>query len=228
MRAVRPPPVLTGKGPLLKALARALAPTEGDGDVAATEFLRMVLWDAGMEAVPDAREAYQAFVREEVLPRLMPLVRLDKLHDLVRRTIGEEGSVHPPPLKAHGSVPGDKTIPARRARVVIVEPDAFRRIGMSRELVRAGFDVEVVATPPEVLSVEAFHALVISLDREGELVVRKLAESGTRAGLVTFESEAGRDAVKRVIERWPNDRVAVVARDAPPATLCARVKIVTS
>lgn len=223
MRAVRPPPVLTGKGPLLKALSRAL-----DGDAAATEFLRMVLWDAGMEAVPDAREAYQAFVREEVLPRLMPIVRLDKLHDLVRRTIGEEGSLHPPPLKTHGATPGEKTIPARRARVVFVEPDAFRRIAVSRELVRAGFDVEVVATPIEVLNVDAFHAVVLSVEGDGAAVIKKLAEQQTRAGLVTYESAAARESIKRIIELWPSDRVAVVARDAPPATLCARVKIVTS
>ena len=220
---MRPPPVLTGKGPLLKALSRAL-----DGDGPALEFLRMVLWDAGMEAVPDAREAYQAFVREEVLPRLVPMVRLERLHDLVRRTIGEEGSIHPPPLKTHGAAPGAAISPARRARVVIVEADAFRRIAVSRELVRAGFDVEVVATPIEVLRLDAFHALVLALDGDGEGVVRKLAETRTRAGLVTYDAPTARDSIKRTIDLWPSDRVAVVARDAPPATLCARVKIVVS
>jgi len=223
MRAVRPAPVLTGKGPLLKALSHAL-----DGERAAIEFLRMVLWDAGMEAVPDTREPYQAFVRDEVLPRLMPLVRLDKMHDLVRRTIGEEGSIHPPPLKSHGAVPGERAAPARRARVVIVEPDAFRRIAISRELVRAGFDVEVVASANEVLRLEAFHVVVLPLDGEGEAVARKLAESGTRAGLVTYDppNPEARAAIKRTIDAWPTDRVSIVARDAAPATLCARVKIV--
>ena len=44
MNAVRPtPPVLPGKGTLLKALEHALG-SEGE----AREFLRMVLWDAGM------------------------------------------------------------------------------------------------------------------------------------------------------------------------------------
>lgn len=221
MRAVPEPPVLTGKGPLLKALSRAL-----DGERAAAEFLRMVLWDAGMEAVPEVREPYQAFVRDEVLPRLMPMVRLEKLHDLVRRTIGEEGSLHPPPLRPHGAAPGAKTVPARRARVVLVEADAFRRIAISRELVRAGFDVEVVSTPAEVLGVDAFHVLVLRLDDDGEAVARKLAEGGTRAGLVTYDEPAAKGVLKRTIDTWPSDRVAIVPRDAPPATLCARVKIV--
>lgn len=221
LRAVSPKPVLTGKGPLLKALAHAL-----DGDKAATEFLRMVLWDAGMEAVPDAREPYQAFVRDEVLPRLMPLVRLEKLHDLVRRTIGEEGSMHPPPLRPHGAAPQPHKSATRRARVVIVESDAFRRIAISRELVRGGFDVEVVASPSEVLRVDAFHVVVLPLEGDGEMVARKLAEGGTRAGLVTYDRPDARSVLRKTIDAWPSDRVAVVPRDAPPATLCARVKIV--
>lgn len=221
MRAVRPTPVVTGKAALLRALKHAL-----DGEKEANEFLRMVLWDAHMQAVPEGRDAYEAFVREEVLPRLVPMVRLDKLHDLVRRTIGEEGSLHPPPLKVHGAVPGEQPAASRRARVVLVDADAFRRMGVSRELVRAGFDVEVVATPAEVLNVEAFHAVILPLDEEGERVARALASAGTRAGLVTYDDASHRAAVKRVIDAWPSDKVAIVGRDATPAALCSRVKIV--
>jgi len=225
MNAVRPlpAPVLPGKGTLLRALTHAIGNEREAG-----EFLRAVLWDAAMDAVPENAPGFEAFVREEVLPRLMPIVRLDRLHDLVRRTIGEEGSLYPPPLKAYGAAPGAQAPPARRPRVVIVEPDAFRRISTSRELVRAGFDVEVVATAEEVLRVEAFHAVVLALDDSGLSTVAELAKRGTRAGLVIYDDPTRRAAVKGVIDRWPNDRVSVLARDATPSVLTSRVRIVTS
>jgi hypothetical protein len=181
-----------------------------------------------MDAVPESPPGFETFVREEVLPRLMPMVRLDKLHDLVRRTIGEEGSLHPPPLKAHGATPGEPASPARRPRVVLVEADAFRRISSSRELVRAGFDVEVVATAEEVLRVEAFHAVVMALDDLGLAAANQLAQRGTRAGLVIYDDPGRRTAARTVIDNWPNDRVSVVARDAAPSVLTSRVRIVTS
>lgn len=224
INAVRPvSTVLTGRGTLLRALSHAF----GD-EREASEFLRAVLWDAGMDAVPEGAPAFEGFVREEVLPRLMPLVRLDRLHDLVRRTIGEEGSVHPPPLKTHGAAPGQNAPVGRRPRVVIVEADAFRRISSSRDLVRGGFDVEVVATAEEVLRVEAFHAVVMTLDDAGLNVARELAKRGTRAGLVIYDDPTRRSAVKSIIDSWPNDRVSVVARDAPPTVLTSRVRIVTT
>jgi hypothetical protein len=220
MNAVRPAPVLPGRGTLLKALEHALG-SEGE----AREFLRLVLWDAGMDAVPEGRLPFEAFVREEVLPRLMPMVRLDRLHDLVRRTIGEEGSMHPAPLKPYGATPGQK--PQGRPRVVIVEPDAFRRVGISRELVRE-FDVEVVTSAEDVLRVDAFHAVVMVLDAAGEKVARTLADRKTRAGLVLYDDPKQREAVKSIIDAWPSDRVSIVARDAAPAVLSSRVRIVTS
>lgn len=224
MNAVQPVrAVLPGRGTLLRALAHTLG-----NDHDASEFLRAVLWDAAMDAVPETRLGFEAFVRDEVLPRLMPIARLDRLHDLVRRTIGEEGSLHPPPLKAHGATPGARPAMARRPRVVIVEADAFRRISSSRELVRGGFDVEVVATAAEVLRVEAFHAVVMTLDDGGSSVASELAKRGTRAGLVIYDDPERRSAMKTVIDGWPNDRVSVVARDAPPSVLTSRVRIVTT
>jgi len=224
MNAVRPArAVLPGKRTLLRALTHALG-----GDREAKEFLREVLWDAGMDSVPENAIGFETFVREEILPRLMPMVRLDRLHDLVRRTIGEEGSLYPPPLKAHGATPGQSPRPAVRPRVVVVESDAFRRIAGSRELVRGGFDVEVVGSAEEVLRVDAFHAVVMHLDDAGLSVARELARRGTRAGLVVYDDPARRDAVKAIIDSWPNDRVSVVARDAPPSVLTSRVRIVTS
>lgn len=217
----QPPPVLPGKGNLLKALAHTLGTEEQ-----AREFLRGVLWDAGMDVVPEGRVPFEQFVRDEVLPRLMPIARLDRLHDLVRRTIGDEGSIHPAPLKAYGAVPGDKA--QGRPRVVIVEPDAFRRVGISRELVRVGFDVEVVASADEALGVDAFHAIVMMLDEPGEKVAQLLASRGTRAGLVIYDDPKRRDAAKTIIDQWPSDRVSIVARDAAPSVLCSRVRIVTS
>jgi hypothetical protein len=224
MAAVRGPvPLVTGRAPLLRALAHAFG-----SEREATSFLRDVLWDAGMDAVPEGRELYQAFVREEVLPRLMPLVRLDRLHDLVRRTIGEEGSLHPPPLKPYGGTPGTAAQPAvtRRARVVVVEPDSLRRIAVSRELVRAGFDVEALAAADEVLRVAAFHAVVMGVDLEGERVLAQLAAQGTRAGLVVFDDAAARAALKRTIDGWPHERLAIVGREASAATIAARVRVV--
>lgn len=215
------PPVLVGRATLLKALERALG-----GEKEARDFLRAVLWDAGMDVVPEGRVPFEAFVREEILPRLMPMVRLDRLHDLVRRTIGEEGSLHPAPLKSHGAVPGERI--KGRPRIVIVEPDAFRRVGISRELVRDGFDVEVVSSPEEVLRVEAFHAVVMRLDDAGEAVANSLAERGTRAGLVIYDDPVRRDAARSIIDRWPSDRVSIVARDAAPSVLSSRVRIVTT
>lgn len=221
MNAVRPvAPVVAGRGALLKALEHALG-TEAE----AREFLRIVLWDAGMDAVPDGRLPFEAFVRDELLPRLMPRVRLDRLHDLVRRTIGDEGSLHPAPLKPHGSAPGHQA--QGRPRVVIVEPDAFRRVGIARELVRE-FDVEVVTSAEEVLRVDAFHAVVMVLDTAGAAVARALAERKTRAGLVVYDDPKQRDVVKEIIDAWPSDRVSIVARDAAPSVLSSRVRIVTS
>ena len=220
MSAVRSVPVLSGRGTLLKALEHTLG-----NEAEAREFLRVVLWDAGMDAVPEGRHPFESFVREEVLPRLMPMVRLDRLHDLVRRTIGEEGSLHPAPRKPHGSAPGQRA--EGRARVVIVEPDAFRRVGISRELVRE-FDVEVVASADEVLRVDAFHAVVMMLDAAGLKVARALADLKTRAGLVVYDDPTRRDVVKEIIDAWPTDRVSIVARDAAPSMLSSRVRIVTS
>lgn len=227
MTAVRATaPVLTGRGTLLRALAHALG-----GEPRADEFLRDALWDAGMDAVPESRDGFEAFVREELLPRLMPLVRLDQLHDLVRRTIGEEGSLHPPPLRPHGAAPqlgGAARGGSRRPRVVLVEPEAFRRIAVSRDLVRGGFDVEAVASPDEVLRVAAFHAVVMPLDEAGERVAQSLVARGTRAGLVSYDDATNRGAIRRTIDAWPNDRVALVGRDAPAATISARVRVVVS
>jgi hypothetical protein len=222
MNAIKLPTVLTGRGVLVRALARALG-----GDVAAEEWLRFALEDAGMDVVPEGRDAFEAFVREEILPRLMPDVRLDALHDLVRRTIGEEGSLHPPPLKPHGAAPGIQVrLPTQRPRVVLVEEDSFRRISFSRELVRGGFDVEVVARAEEVPALDAFHALVLSLDPSGEKLARTLAEKRTRAGIVAWDQPEHRDAHRRMIDLWPTDRFALVARDAPPAMLAARIRMV--
>ncbi len=218
---VEPIPVLTGGATLLKALEHALG-----GENEARQFLRTVLWDAGMDAVPEARVPFEGFVRDEILPRLVPMVRLDRLHDLVRRTIGDEGSLHAAPLKSYGAIPGER--PRGRPRVVIVEPDAFRRVGISRELVRAGFDVEVVASAEEVLRVEAFHAVVMLLDEAAERVAKSLAGRGTRAGLVIYDDPLRRESARSIIDSWPSDRVSIVARDAPPSVLSSRVRIVTS
>ena len=196
------------------------------GEQAAETFLRDALEDSGLVKVPEGPEPFVQFVREEILPRLMPLVRLDKLHDLVRRTIGEEGSIHPPPLKRPGSTPGEIKGRGVRPRVVVVEPDAMRRVELARALVRDGFDVEVVSTAAEVLRVEAFHAVVVGLDAEGTKVVDQLVARHTRAGLVTYDDAGAREQLRGIIDRWPTDRVGIVARDAPPALLCSRVRIV--
>jgi hypothetical protein len=222
MNAIKVPPVLAGRGILVRALGRVLG-----GDVAAEDWLRLALEDAGMDVVPEGRDAFETFVREEILPRLMPDVRLDQLHDLVRRTIGEEGSLHPPPLRPLGAAPGIHVRPAtQRPRIVLVEPDSFRRMSFSRELVRGGFDVEVVAHAEEVPALDAFHALVLSLDPKGEKMARGLADTRTRAGLVVWDEPEHRDAHRRMIDLWPSDRFALIGRDAPPSMLAARIRMV--
>ena len=222
LQAVRPSGTLhLGRVTLLRALARVLG-----GEQPAESFLRDALDDAGLGKVPEGPEPFVQFVREEILPRLMPLVRLEKLHDLVRRTIGEEGSIHPPPLKPSGSAPGEKPVHAARARVVVVESDALRRVELARALVRAGFDVEVVSSAVEVLRVDAFHAVVVALDLEGLRVIDELVARRTRAGLVTYDEPSAREQLRDVIDRWPTDRVSIVTRDASPALLCSRVRIV--
>jgi hypothetical protein len=55
-----------------------------------------------------------------------------------------------------------------------------------------------------------------------------LVAAKTRAGLVLYDDAPARAAIKRTIDGWPTDRVALVARDANPAALCARVRIVVS
>ncbi|GAC1573701.1 MAG: hypothetical protein NVS3B20_24480 [Polyangiales bacterium] len=157
----------------------------------------------------------------------MPLLRLDQLHDLVRRTIGAEGSMHPSPLHGYGATPNHNVAPIRRPRVVVVEPEAHRRIDISRALIQSGFDVEVVATPAAVKGIEAFHAIVMSLDSaESAVIVETLIQQKTRAGLITYDEPSARQVIKQTIDRWPNDRISLVARDVPAATLSARVKVV--
>jgi hypothetical protein len=207
-----------GRDGLLRSLSKVLG-----GDTSAEMFLRDVLDEAGLSTVPQGQEPFAMFVREELLPRLMPLIRLERVHDFVRRTIGDEASLHPAPLKSHGSTPGEQR--KGRARVVVVEPDAMRRVSASRALVRE-FDVEVVATAEEVLRVDAFHAIVLGLNASGAKVVEELARNKTRAGLVVYDEPATRLALRRAIDVWPNDRVSTLSRDASSAVLCARVRIV--
>jgi hypothetical protein len=227
--AARPstPHLLFGPTLLVRSLARALG-----GEKPAERFLRDVLDETGLVRVPDGREAFVEFVRDQLLPRLMPYVRLGDLHELVRRTIGEEEGVQPPPLSegrtlGAGSL-GASSVPAKeRPRVAVVVPDAMRRLSLARALVRDRFDVEAFSRPKDVLAADPFHALVLVLDEEGEGVVRALAERKIRAGLVLLDDEStDRDAHRRAIDAWTNDRVAIVARDAQPSALCARVRIV--
>jgi hypothetical protein len=226
LQAVRPssPNLLFGPTLLVRSLARALG-----GEKPAERFLRDVLDETGLVRVPDGREAYVEFVREQLLPRLMPFVRLGDLHELVRRTIGEEEGVQPPPLSDDGRTLGTSSSPVKeRPRVAVVVPDAMRRLSLARALVRDRFDVEAFSRPKDVLEAEPFHALVLVLDEEGESVVRALAERKIRAGLVLLDDDrtSDRDAHRRAIDAWANDRVAIVAKDAQPNALCARVRIV--
>ena len=215
----------SGSAGLLRALTRQLG-SEGSANL----FVREVLSDSGYDAVPEGPELFEVFVREEILPRILPLIRLEQMHDLVRRTIGLEGSLQPMPLKPLGSPPAaaGPVVGGPRPRVVVVEPDGSRRIQISKALVRGGFDVEVVGSAQEVLALEAFHVLVMALDAEGAPVIEKLIKLKTRAGLVTYDEPNSRAAVRDAIDRWPSDRVSLVARDVQPSTLCARVRIVVS
>lgn len=221
LRAVRPSSASLLFGP--KLLVRALGRVLG-GEPAAERFLRDVLEEAGFVRVPDAAEPYTAFVRDQIVPRLLPFVRLGDLHDFVRRTLGEEEGVQPEPLQSRGSA----SSPVRqRPRVAVVVTDSMRRLSLARALVRDRFDVEAFSRPKDVLAADPFHALVLALDAEGEGVVRALADRRVRSGLVLLADEATeRDAHRRAIDVWPNDRVAIVARDAQPNALCARVRIV--
>lgn len=222
LQAVRPsaPSLLFGPVVLVRALGRALG-----GEKPAERFLRDVLEETGLARVPDGQEAFVEFVRDQVLPRLMPFVRLGDLHDLVRRTIGEEEGVQPEPLHAasrFGSSPAKE-----RPRVAVVVGDPMRRLSIARALVRDRFDVEAFSRAKDVLSAEPFHALVLALDDEAEKVVASLAEKRLRAGLVLLDdATTDRDAHRRAIDVWSNDRVAIVAKDAQPRDVCARVRIV--
>ncbi len=225
MRAVVAPAVpFLGKAALSRALERHL------GSPSAVEtFLAEALEDAALDELPEGREAFEAFVRDTVLSKLLPLLRLQEVHEFVRRTIGGEENLHPAPIRRLGSLGSPITPAARpdeRPRVVVVEPDPLRRIEIARALVRDGFDVEVVARPAEVLHVEPFHALVMALDVEGQRVAAALAEQGTRAGLVSYDDASSRESVRRTIHDWPSDRVSLVPRGAPTSVLCARVRIV--
>ena len=224
LNAVRPSSASLLFGPtlLVRSLARALG-----GEKPAERFLRDVLEEIGLARVPDGREPFVEFVRDQLLPRLMPFVRLSELHELVRRTIGEEEGVQPPTLR-RGADGGTSSSPAKeRPRVAVVVPDAMRRLSLARALVRDRFDVEAFSRSTDVLAADPFHALVLVLDEEAEGVVRTLAQRKVRAGLVLLDDEAtDREAHRRAIDAWTNDRVAIVAKDAQPNALCARVRIV--
>ena len=221
MPAVAPaPPPFVGKKALVRSLEKHLEPE----DVA--RFLSLALEEAGLDDVPAGRDEFEAFVREAVLPSLLPLLRLEQVHDLVRRTLGGEDGLHPAPIGRLGDAGVLAPGTTDRPRVVVVEPSSTRRLDLARALVRDGFDVEVVSTAPEVLEVEPYHALVMALDEAGERVAAQLAAAATRAGLVTYDEPNAKGAIRRVIASWPSDRVSIVARTARSSVLGARVRIV--
>ncbi len=224
MNAVLAPKVVLGKAALQRALEQVMG-----SESKAAKFLQDVLWDAAYDEVPDGPEAFESFVREEVLPSLLPFARLEEVHDLVRRTIGEEGNLHAPPLHGHNRAPdANATTPVRRPRVVVVEKENARRLAIARELVRGGMDVEALGAPDEVLSVDAFHAVVMRLSSESMAVIDALVGQGTRAGLVVYDEPEQRERLRKTIERWPNDRVAVVPTDAVGSLIASRVRIVVA
>ncbi len=217
--ASTPQPFL-GKRALIRSLEKHLTAED------TTRLLALALEDAGLDDVPSGREEFEAFVREAMLPSLLPLLRLDQVHDLVRRTLGGEDGLHPPPIGRLGGAGAVAPRTTERPRVVVVEARSTRRLDLARALVRDGFDVEVVATAPEVLQVEPYHALVMALDEAGERAAAQLAAAGTRAGLVTYDDPSAKGAIRRVIANWPSDRVSIVARTAHSSVLGARVRIV--
>jgi hypothetical protein len=214
--------LLIGPKPaLLRALERAF------GDAArASRFLTVTLAEAGLADVPSGELEFETFVRADVLSRLVAILPLESVHDVVRRVLGSEGDLHAPPLRPHGAVATSEQRALQRPRVVVVSSQPRELRSRAQALVASGFDVETLTHAARLLMVEPFHVVVMPLDRDGEDLALTLADARTRAGLVTFDDREHRDAVRRVLDRWPNDRFAIAPAAATPSVICGRVRTV--
>jgi len=215
------PAAIAPPQPKRRTLLDALAPrfgTEG-----AREFLRAVLADSGRSDVPDDSGRFDAFLREELVPRLVPLCRFDDVERFTRHVMRRGMSI------ARNKVPTPRvreSVAASRRRVVVLDPDGERRRALCRILVRDGFDVETASSAAGVLSLQPFDVLVLRPGEGSESMLAALARGGARSGVVVFDEPSARSMIRRMIKMWPNDGFTVASLDATSTAIAARVRIV--
>ena len=199
----------------------------------ARRLLRRALEDAELEAWPTDPSQLDAFVRGVLAATLLPYLRLEQVQRLVGELLDPTLDRTPPPLRTatalSGGVPVDAASAARegrRARVALWEPEALRRVELSRAFVGASFDVDALETLAALATVAAPHVLVAVVDLHAVAALVRAAKRFTRTGLVALEAAESLDAVRDVLAAWPTDRGARVARFAPAAQVCARVRVV--
>lgn len=216
------------RGPLEK-ISRLIGSTSR-----ADRLLRKALAEASLDEWPADRDARDAFVRGILAAVLLPYLRLDLLQDVIAELIDEETTlVTPQPLRAlgalSGGLPSDAAKAAqegRRARIALFEPDALRRAELSRAMLGASFEVEVLENLAQVEKTRAPHAIVCAIAGDARVVLTRIAKTFTRTGLVVLDDPSARVDVVAVVNAWRAERVARVPRLAPPAQVCARIRVV--
>ncbi len=196
--------------------------------------MRKALSESGLDEWPLNRNVRDGFVRGVLAAVLLPYLRLDLLQEVIGELIDDETTlVTPQPLRPlgalSGGLPSDAAKSAqegRRARVALFEPDALRRAELSRAMLGASFDVEVLDNVAQVEKSRAPHAIVCAMAGDARSVLTRLATTFTRTGLVVLDDPSARVDVVAVLNVWSGERVARVPRLAPPAQVCARIRIV--
>ena len=197
------------------------------GAVRAASFVGEVLGDTGREDVPSAADEYESFLKDEVTPRLVPILTLKEIDRLIAEVLTPAPTRSSSPATAPEAA--DVARRAKRSKVVVLSRDASDQVSnreLCRTLLREGYDVEIVEGVAALARVEAFDVVVLHLSEGAERALTELARTHPGAAVVTFDEPHARESIRRVIRFWPNDRFSVAALDSPVAAISARVRIV--
>lgn len=203
-----------------RVLLAALVPRLGSSG--AHRFLEELLEDSSRPEVPLDSTQFDSFVRDEVVPRLMPLCRVNEIEELTQQTLHREAPESAPSSRRRRTQPATRA----RKRVVVLDHDGARARELCRVLVRDGYDVEVISSCEAVPPAGCFDVLVMRNEPGVELLLAELSRGNDELGVVAYDDPDGRTLIRHAIGIWPNDRFTLAANDAAPSLVAARVRIV--